>query len=137
MVAFYGLEKSLIDVLGSEPVMRQYFLNLKRPIKEEWENLRIFLQWCDMFGKEIHELDSIAETGSVRRIQEYLEKMAKSAADLMGRSEKLERRNKAVAKSFTEEALKLSGSLLEKLKHAKQPDLRLHRKSDQRLTSRS
>ena len=83
MVSLYDLQTSLINKPATDPnAIRSAFSELRKQLRDQWEDFRDYLQRCNAFGADVSTLADALETEDVADCLEFLTDMAASAKGL-------------------------------------------------------
>ena len=83
MVSLYDLQNSFNNTAIADPhVFRSAFSELRKQLREQWEELRVYLQRCHAFGEDVSTLQDAFGTEDVADCLEFLTDMADSAKEL-------------------------------------------------------
>jgi len=98
MVALYNLQTSLINRSGTAAV-GGVFTELRKGLKIQWENDRVYLQRCHAFGADVFILKDALGTENAEDLMEFLLGMVDSAEELKNLSSQL--KSTAVSEAFS------------------------------------
>jgi predicted phage gp36 major capsid-like protein len=83
MVSLYDLQTSLTNNAAIDPnAIRSAFSELRKQLREQWEDFRVYLQRCHAFGEDVSTLGDALETENIADCLEFLTDMADSAKEL-------------------------------------------------------
>ena len=83
MVSLYNLQTSLTNNAAIDPnAIRSAFSELRKQLREQWEDFRVYLQRCHAFGEDVSTLGDALETENIADCLEFLTDMADSAQEL-------------------------------------------------------
>jgi hypothetical protein len=90
MLSLYNLQTYIINRGGPNPTASEGgFTELRKDLRTQWENLRIYLQRCHAFGADVFMLKEAFRTETAHDLTEFLSEMAASAEELRGYSKDL------------------------------------------------
>ena len=82
MVSLYDLQTSLNNAAINPNAIRSAFSELRKQLREQWEDFRVYLQRCHAFGEDVSTLGDALETEDVADCLEFLTNMAGGAKEL-------------------------------------------------------
>ena len=110
MVSLYNLQTHIINRDGTNTTASEVdFTELRKDLRAQWENLRIYLQRCHAFGADVFMLKEAFGTETTQDLTEFLGEMAASAEELQGHSKDL-LENYASMEIPRVDALRMSGA---------------------------
>lgn len=100
MVSLYDLQKTLREPKSST------FAPVRKELREQWEEVRSYLQKHHGFGVDVLTLKDLVKTEAKEDLVDFLEEMRDNAAELRDSSRQLKDRDMSAAFS---KKVKLSG----------------------------